>query len=246
MVIEFGSGVLFGKPVAGNLPTLPTPFKFGVLQEVTIDFKADLKKLYGQYQLAVATARGKLDNTIKGKLAVYDPNMLNQLYFAQESTPGYNLIADPESHTVNTNVVTVTNTPIVADWGVQYALTGQQLTYQPNASAVVTGQYSVNLASGIYTLDETDGTKVKVSYTYFVNSGATITINNQLMGYAPELQMLLYNKFRNKYLSIQLNDVTLGSINIPTKLEDFWIADFDGNANADADNVLGVLAMDLY
>ena len=72
MVIEFGSGVLFAKPVAGNQPTDPTPFKFGVLQEVTVDFKADLKKLYGQYQLAVATARGKLDVTLKGKLAVFD------------------------------------------------------------------------------------------------------------------------------------------------------------------------------
>jgi len=69
---------------------------------------------------------------------------------------------------------------------------------------------------------------------------------NQLMGTAPELKMLLYNRFRNKYLAIELNDVTLGSMNVPTKLEDFWISDFDGSANADASNVLGKLMMDLF
>jgi hypothetical protein len=56
----------------------------------------------------------------------------------------------------------------------------------------------------------------------------------------------LYNKFRNKYLAIELSDVTLGSISIPTKLEDFWISDFDGSANANASNSLGSLMMDLY
>lgn len=246
MVIEFGSGVLFGKAVAGNLPTLPTPVKFGVLQEVTVDFKADLKKLYGQYQLAVATARGKLDVTLKGKLAVFDPTMLNQLYFAQDQATGYDLIVDGETLNVNANTATVTSMPIVTDWGVQYKKTGQQLTYQPNVTAVTQGQYNVNLTSGQYTVDEADGTLLKASYTYSVNSGVTITIANQLMGYAPELSMLLYNRFRSKYLALQLNDVTLGTINIPTKLEDFWIADFDGSANADDSGVLGSLMLDSY
>src|SRR5690348_4650508 len=112
MNIQFGSGVLFGKPVAGNEPTNPTPYKFGVLQECTVDFKGDLKKLFGQYQFPVATARGKLDVGIKGKLAVFDPNMLNQLYFAQASSVGYALIVDGESHSINANTKTITVTNI--------------------------------------------------------------------------------------------------------------------------------------
>lgn len=246
MNIQFGTGVLYGTPVAGNLPTNPTPFKFGVLQEVTVDFKADLKKLFGQNQFAVATARGKVDVTLKGKLAVFDPNMLNQLYFAQPATQGYNLIVDGEAKTANAAVV-VAHTPIIEDWGVQLASTGQQFINVPSAPAV--GQYSVNLTSGTYTFNATDsGNAVAISYTYFVNSttGSTIALNNQLMGYAPELKMLLYNKFRNKYLAVELNDVTLGGISIPTKLEDFWIADIDGSANADASNTIGKLMMDLF
>ena len=76
------------KPTAGNLPVDPTPFQFGVLQEATVDFKADLKKLFSQYQFAVATARGKIDVSLKSKLAVFDPSMLNQLYFAQDFGAG--------------------------------------------------------------------------------------------------------------------------------------------------------------
>jgi hypothetical protein len=38
----------------------------------TVDFKADLKKLFGQYQMAAATARGKLEVNCKAKLAVFD------------------------------------------------------------------------------------------------------------------------------------------------------------------------------
>lgn len=252
MNIQFGTGVIFAKPTAGNLPTNPSPFKFGIIQEITVDFKADLKKLFGQYQIAMATARGKLETTIKGKLAVFDPLMLNQLYFAQSTAAGYAMIVDGEAHTVNstTNTSTVTNTPVLTDWGVIDATTGQDFTLMPNAAAVVSaGQYYCNTTTGVYTFSGTDGAaarSVKMSYTYNVNSGTTLTLSNQLMGYAPEISMFLYNKFRNKYLAVQLNDVVLGSINIPTKLEDFWVADFDGSANADASNTLGSIMMDNY
>jgi hypothetical protein len=244
--IQFGSGVLFANPSAGNLPTNPTPQKFGVLQEVNVDFKADLKKLYGQLQFPVATARGKFEVTLKGKLAVFDVALLNQLYFAQPQALGYNLIVDGESQTAAANAVTVTNTPIIEDWGVIYSATGQPLVKV--ASNVQVGQYSgPNLTSGKYTLNSADnGAVLKVSYTYAYNAGGqTITLANQLMGYAPELTMFLYNKFRNKYFALELNDVTLGAIAIPTKLEDFWVADFEGSANADASNTLGKLMLDV-
>ncbi len=252
MNIQFGSGVLFGKPVAGNMAVSPTPFKFGVLQEVTVDFKADLKKLFGQYQMPVATARGKLDCTLKGKLAVFDPALLNQLYFGQAEAAGYALIVDGEAHSVNvnTNTTTLTNTPALDDWGVTDATTGYPFTCMPNAAAVtVAGEYYPNIATGVYTFSGADAAvdrAVKISYTYNSNVGVTVTLTNQLMGYAPELEILLYNKFRGKYLALQLNDVTLGSLSIPTKQEDFWISDFDGSANADASNVLGKLMLDSY
>lgn len=252
MNIQFGSGVLYGKPVAGNLPVLPTPFKFGVLQECSVDFKGDLKKLFGQYQFPVATARGKVEVNIKGKLAVFDMQMVNQLYWAQAQAQGYNKVFDGglnPAAAINANVVTVTNIPIVEDWGVQDGATGQDYLYNPNVAALTGFQYFVNLTSGVYTFPSTqNGLTARISYTYFVNtnSSITVTLANQLMGYAPELEMLLYNNFRNKYLAINLFDVTLGTINAPTKLEDFWISDFDGSANANAANLLGLLMADTF
>jgi hypothetical protein len=234
------------------LPANPTPFKFGVLQECNVDFKGDLKKLFGQYQLPVATARGKLEVNIKGKLAVFDIGMLNQVYFAQTQTPGYNKVSDggigaAQAVNATTNTATVSNTPIVEDWGVQDGVTGQNLVYS-GGGAPAAGQYNVNLTSGVYTFNSGDGrTSVRISYTYASNVTGQVTVSlaNQLMGYAPELSMLLYDNFRSKYLALELNDVTLGSISMPTKLEDFWISDFDGSANADASNNLGKLMADL-
>jgi hypothetical protein len=244
--IQFGSGVLFGSPLttSGNTPTNPTPVRWGIIQEATVDFKADLKKLYGQNQFPVATARGKFDVTLKAKLALFDLIMYNQLYFAQTQTSGYNLVVDGEPQTVTANVATVSHIPIVTDWGVQYN-NGQ--TFIKVASGPLAGQYSgPNLTTGVYTFNSADNTQiVKISYQYFVNVGATISIANQLMGYAPEVAMLLYAKFRNKFLAVQLNDVTLGQVSIPTKLEDFWIVDVDGSANADASGNIGAISLDL-
>jgi hypothetical protein len=235
--------------VAGNQAANPTPYKFGVLQEVDVQFKGDLKKLYGQKQFAVATARGKLECSIKGKIAVFDVGMLNQLYFAQTAVAvGYDKLSPDEQVVVcvTTNTATVAHSPIVDDWGVQDA-NGQQFTSMPNAAAVVAAnQYWANLTSGAYTVNGATGT-LRISYSYNQNTtGTTITLSNQLMGYAPELKMFLYNNFRSKYLALALNDVTLGTISMPSKLEDFWISDFDGNANADASDTLGKLMADSF
>lgn len=245
-IIEFGTGVLFGIPTAGNLPTNPTPFKFGILQEVSVDFKADLKKLYSTSQFPVAKARGKIEVALKGKFASYDPNMLNQLYFAQAATTGINILAVDEANTIpgTPYQVTVTHSAnFVTNYGVVYAATGQQLIEV--ASSPTTGEYSV--ASGVYTFAAADTTLgVLISYTYSsASEGTTITLSNQLMGYAPELKVLLFNNFRTKNFALELNSVTLGSISIPTKQEDFWIADFDGDAGVDASNTLGKIYSDL-
>lgn len=250
MNIQFGTGVLQAKPNAGNLPTNPTPLTLGVLQEATVDFKGDLKTLFSQYQFPIAQARGKVNVNLKAKLAVFDILLLNQIYFAQSSATGIDLMVQNEEHTVsNTNTATVTNTPINTDWGVSYASTGQEFQYVPNAAALsTTGLYTVNLTSGVYTFNSGDqSASVYINYNYNVNNrGTTVTLANQLMGYAPELEIFLWNDFRSKYMAIQLNQVTLGGISVPTKLEDFWIFDIDGAANVDASNTLGYLMADNF
>lgn len=240
--VQFGSGVLFQRPMAGNQAANPTPYRVGILQECSIDFKGDHKKLFGQKQFAVATARGKIEIDGKAKLAIFDAGFLSQLYFGQNASAGITKIADQEGPTAIPTTpfqITVANSAqFVQDYGVQFA-DGTQLTKV--ASAPAAGQYS-NTA-GVYTFASADNVSAKtvlISYSYTVAAtGKTLTINNQLMGFAPEFEAFLYNNFRSQFFGVKLNDCTMIHVSVPTKQEDFWLVDISFAANADASDVVG-------
>lgn len=261
MIIEFGTGVLFGLPNAGNTAANPTPYKFGVLQEASVEFKGDLKKLYGTSQFPVAKARGKIEVNCKAKIASFDPGMLNQLYWGQTLTPGMTIMAVDEAGTitgvgspVTSGSVTVQHaqggSPLVAvfvtDYGVIDTSTGKQLTKVTGTPT--TGQYSVNTSTGVYTFATADvGKAVKISYTYTDSTrGGTVALNNQLMGFAPEFRAFLQGSFRSKFLGIELNSCTMGQMSVPTKQEDFWMSDITFDAGVDASDTLGAIYGDLF
>lgn len=250
-VLEFGTGLLYGEPTTGNLPTNPTPIRL-LLQEVQIEFKGDLKKLWTQYQMPIATARGKIDVTGKAKIVNYDPDPINQLFWAQNVATGMVIPVDGEQQVVNatSNSFTVTNgATFDTDNGVVYASgtqAGQVLLKV--TSAPTKGQYTVNTTTGLYQLNSQDNsTTFSVSYTYTnATRGKTITLANQVMGYAPTCRMDMWGTFRNKFLGIRLNACTLGQWTYPSKLEDFWVSDITFDANADATNTIGKLFADTF
>jgi hypothetical protein len=252
MNVQFGSGVLFGIPNAGNLATNPTPYQLPVLQEVSIEFKADLKKLYGQLQFPIAKARGKIDVTGKGKIAAYDPNVFGQLYFGVATASGVNRPVFNEQHTSAASVAP-SNTTAATDLGVINQATGENMVAVTGTPAA--GQYKftpysstgpTNAAYVFSTADVSAGLIALISYVYpDATHGTSLTITNQLMGYAPQIQMLLYNDFNGKLLSLQLNSCVLGTISIPTKQEDYWIADFDFDASADVNGTIGIIQADM-
>lgn len=222
-VLEFGTGVLYGEPTGGNQPTNPTPIRL-LLQNASIDFKGDLKKLWTQSQMPIATARGKIDVTGKAEIVNYDPDPINQLFWAQSIAAGMKVFVDNESHVVSANAATVTNAATFdVDNGVVYAsgTNAGQVFLKVNASPNVS-QYTVNTTSGVYTFSGSDnGVTVKISYTYTnTTRGKTISLVNQPMGYAPVCRMDFWNNFRGKMLGIRLNAATLGSWTYPSKLED--------------------------
>lgn len=250
MNIQFGTGVLFGLPNAGNLATNPTPYKFPVLQEASVEFKGDLKKLYGTSQYPVAKARGKIDVTCKAKIAAFDPGFMNQLYFAQAAAPGMTAMAVDEAGTIPSTPFQVTvahSANFVTNYAVVDTATGLTLTQVPLATTPTTGQYHV--AAGVYTFAAADTTKaVKISYSYTdpATTTETITLTNQLMGFAPEFRAFLFSNFRTKRLGIELYSCTLGTLTIPTKQEDFWKADIAFDAGVDATDTLGQIYADLF
>jgi hypothetical protein len=245
---------LYGTPNAGNLATNPTPIRL-LLQDTTIDFKGDLKKLYAQSQFPISSARGKIDVTGKTKIVSFEPDPINQLFWGQTAAAGMILPVDQELHVVpNTSPfsITVTNgATFDQDKGVSYSSgpNAGQLLLAVTAAPSVSVTYQVsNAANGTYLFNSTDnGVSVLISYTYSNSTrGKTITLTNQLMGYAPVVAMDLWNTFRNKVYGIRLNACTLGGWSIPTKLEDYWMADVSFECNVDASNTLGRIYADTF
>lgn len=250
MNLQFGAGLLYGTPTAGNLPTNPTPIRL-LLQEVSVEFKGDLKKLWAQQQMPIAKARGKVDVTGKAKIVNFDPDPINQLFWAQTSAVGIEIPVDREQHTLDASAasITVTNASSFRyDNGVQWlsgSLAGAAAIKV--ASNVQAGQYSVNSSTGVYSFAAADANnKIAISYTYEDNArGRTIELTNQLMGYAPEVRMDVFNIFRNKVLGIRLNSCVIGSWTYPSKLEDFWVSDITFDASTDASDSLGKIFADV-
>ena len=243
--IQFGTGNLYMIPNSGNLAANPTPIELGVLQEVSIEFKADLKKLFGQRQFAVATARGKIDVTGKGKFASQDINALNQIYFGQASANGSRHLFSDEQHVPGTSVaVAGAGSNFVQDYGVINNGTGVNMTYTVSGTPAI-GQYTQTAGTYVFNAAET-APSVAISYLTTATTGTTITLQNQLMGYAPQFGAFFYNKFRGQYFALQLNNCTMGMYSLPSKQEDFWVQDFDFSANCDAANVLGYMYQDAF
>jgi hypothetical protein len=247
--IQFGSGVAVLTPNAGNTAANPTPIALKVLQEGSIEIKSDLKKLFGQFQGAVATARGKVDITGKMKVASFDANDLNQIYFGLTATTGGSLPVTGESHAPAASITPSTGSglAVVADLGVLNGSNGKSMIKVSSAPAV--GQYTFTPAitggsptAAVYGFNASEtAASVVLSYLTTVTTGTTVTLSNQLMGYAPECQLNLFSTFRNQTLAIQLNQVTFGQMSIPTKQDDFWVADIDFSANVDAAGLYGAL-----
>lgn len=235
-MFEFGAGTLWGFPVVTNAAN-PTPMKFGTLQDVSLDISGDVKQLYGQKQFPEAVARGKCKITGKSKFASINGKMLNDMFFGQTMGAGMIKTALDESQPIPATPfqVTVTNAATFKqDWGVRYNATGLPLTRV--ASGPVLGQYSVNTGTGVYTFAAADTlATVLISYTFTAaGTGAQLNITNQLMGFAPTIQVLLETVYNTNQFSVLLYSVVASKLSFTTKQEDFIIPEFDFEAFANA------------
>jgi hypothetical protein len=237
-MFEFGSGTLWGFPVGGNTAANPTPMKFGTLQDVSLDISGDVKQLYGQKQFPEAVARGKCKITGKSKFAAINGKMLNDLFFGQTMPAGMKQVSLDEIHSVPTTPFQVPITPpnsgvFVQDWGVRYVATGLALIRV--ASAPAAGQYSISGSTYTFNTADQGTNNVSISYTYSLAAvGTQLNITNQLMGFAPTIQVLLETVYNTNQFSVLLYSVVASKLSFATKQEDFIIPEFDFEAFANA------------
>jgi hypothetical protein len=247
--IEFGAGVLWGTPLLnpdGTVPTNPTPTKFGILQEVSLNVEFQTKELYGGQQFPAAIGRGQGKITASAKSAQIIGAQWAQLFFGKAYAGGMSM-ADYNDNTgqaIPAGPSTITITPpgsgvFQADLGVVGA-DGNPLTKV--ASAPTTGQYSVNVATGVYTFATADaGQTVFINYQYSLTAvnapkAGNFIVTSDLMGYSPMFAVDLMLTYYGKQLTMHLYQVTSSKLALPAKMDDFLIPQFDMQAFADSQN----------
>lgn len=232
----FGTGQLFSTPVGGG-----APLKFGALQDVSVDFSGDIKQLFGQYQFALDTARGKTKIEWKAASGNIDVSAFNTIFFGQtvDATGNELIQVFNEAASVpamSTYTVTVTHAAdFYQDLGVYSATTG--LPLKQVASAPATGQYSVS-TSGVYTFAAADASAPMLfNYLYeSATTGGSLEIGNKLMGSTPKFQLILSQVYDSKTFTLILYSNVADKLNLPLKQDDFLIAELSGQSMADATN----------
>jgi hypothetical protein len=232
----FGTGQLFATPVGGG-----APLRFGALQDVSVDFNGDIKQLFGQYQFALDTARGKTKIEWKASSGNVDVEAFNQVFFGETVDAGDELIqVFNEAGTVpamSTYTVTVAQAAnFVMDLGVYYSTSGLPLQ-QVAPGSEATGKYSVS-AVGVYTFAAGDASAALL-FNYLYESGSTggsLELTNQLMGATPQFQLVLSQLYKGKSFTLILYAATAEKLSLPLKQDDYLIAELSGQAFADSAN----------
>lgn len=237
-IYTFGSGTLWGvrSDVANS-----SPVKFGALQDVSLEFSATNKSLYGQYQfpLAVARSTGKISG--KAKFGQIQGAIFSDLYFGVALQPGQTTTANGEAAVVPASApftVAVANAATFAtDLGVIAATTG--IALRKVAGSPASGQYAVAEA-GLYTFAAADANAaVMISYTYGVaGSGQKLVYSNQLLGVQPVFQVTLETVYTAntglKKAVLALNACVSSKLSAATKHDDFAVPELDFECAADA------------
>lgn len=238
----FGTGEVYALMSDGS------PFKFGTIQDLSVEFSFDKKALHGQLGFPVATARGK--GKIEGKIATADIDVdtWNAIFFGETS------VATASRRSVRNEIGVIPTTPFTVtvanganfyqDLGVRDPATGNSYTRVPTASTPTTGQYKVS-AAGVYTFASADTAKsVLIDYTYNIPaSGKRLDINNNLMGSIPVFQVVASSAFQGKFLTLQLFACTSDKLSMPFKQDDFLVHDIPFEAQANAADQIGFISV---
>lgn len=245
--IQIGSGRLFVRPTAGNLAANPTPLQGFTVQDVSIDIAGEIKELRGQNQFPDDTAT--VDKKLSGKFGIgrKDLTMFNQIFSADTvSSTGQSVVPNFATTVAATPFVTTIVPPASGtfqfDLGVYY--TGTGIEFIRVASGPTVGQYSVNESTGAYTFAAADTLiAVSISYSYTLSGhGATYQINNQTIGYGPQIEVWIVDTYQSLTVStaqiynvIRIHAAKVNKITIGNKRGDYSIPEVDWAGFAGSD-----------
>src|SRR5581483_357876 len=234
-MIQFGQPLIWVNPNAGNLATNPTPMQPLTGQNFEFNIAQDIKELRGLYKSPDDAAPGDAKYTGKFEFGRPDLDLFNQMMFADVRSTGGPQTVWNEAHNVPASTpytITVNqSTAFDKDLGVKYAgappaVSGATLPQQLTrvATSPAQGQYSVS--AGVYTFAAADaGAAVVISYDYTVTAGFQTQINQQLMGYGPQVELWIANMYQKSPNSlipgIRLYAVKFSKLGMPFKRDGY-------------------------
>jgi hypothetical protein len=240
---RFGAGQFWCKPNAGDLVANPTPIRLATLQEVSMEFSAEMKELYGENQYPEVVAIGKRKIQGKAKVGRWNTTVLNQMMFSGTQSAGMDVVSVNEIGLIPGTPfsVTVTNAAtFIQDLGVTYQNSTPLIRV---AAGPTVGQYSVVETTGVYTFAAADTTEtVLINYTHAVaGNGTTLEIDNQIMGYGPVFQAVFRAAFRGQECNIVLQACIAGKLSLQSKVDDFTVPEIDFSAFQDQNGKVGFI-----
>ncbi len=245
MQLSFGPGAMWGERTDATGSGIG-PRQFGLMQDVDITVTFTSKELYGQEQFPAALARGQGKVTGKGKVPRINVRLYSDIFFGLTAATGKQTVAQYEPATIPatpTFTVTVANAATyVDDLGVFDATTGD--VFNRVTSPTNTLEYTVNLATGVYTFAAPDaGKAIRISYRYSVaSSGFQVSVTNQVQGTTPYFKAVIYQKIspgapgtggQTLPWMVYLPACHSNSLSIPTAQDAFTMNAFDFSAFAD-------------
>ncbi|MGD9613837.1 MAG: hypothetical protein AB7H90_01420 [Alphaproteobacteria bacterium] len=254
MQFGYGTGALFGERVDVTGSGIG-PQQFGVLQnvEITVDFT--LRDLYGQHQFPVAIARGQGRITGTIGMARILGRVYSDLFWGETPAAGQFSISEHEIQVIPATppyTVTVGNAATFND-DLGVFLANNAAAFNRVTTPTVSGDYSVNEVTGVYTFASVDASKqVLISYAYdTASSGRKIVLSNRFQGYTPAWQATFYQPISpgppgagGQFLprSFRLNACVSTRLAMPNTQDAFELHNINFSAFADAAGIIGTFS----
>lgn len=240
----FGAGRFYGTLTATS--PVPTPNPGIVVQDISIDFKRDIKRLYGVNQLPVDVASGPLSVTGKVTMGGIAARLFNDLLIGGNMSTGQVPNIANETITITTGstatAAAANGAGWMADLGVYGSTDGVPLAKVSTGSAVTADQYSVSTLGVFQFSSLAARTGLKASYLYSTSGGQQVAMVNQPMGKTGGFAAVATFLWSTEKATIQLNNCISSDFSMASKLDDYMKPSFGFEAGADTLDSLGTLS----
>ena len=256
--VIFGSGnvhITLLKDANGN-SVLSTPLRISNVQNISADLgKAENKLFYGQKEFAIYAEQNKKITEVSFEIGEIHAQMLNQIYFGQSVTDGSNVMfcdydgivlpSAVDSATYIEYLIKPKEGSFIVDKGVinvdAMPLTKVALPIDLADLNLAIDEYAVNVNTGTYYFNTNlENDKVYIDYIHSSTFGASLVINNKLMGSTPIVSIDLSGKAEGNKWLIQYPKAIPKQFGFATKLDDYGLYKVSYDVVADrASGVVG-------